>query len=163
MTGATVPKIYVRSSGDAPQVALGARFISGTIAAACLAVLIVAAVLVPSPSGVGTHVALGMAACPFLTNTGVPCPGCGLTTSFSWFARGDIEASLYVQPMGTMLAALVAAAFWGASYIAVTGRPAYRLVERIPPRYYLIYLPSFAIVAWAWKIWIHVHRLDGWH
>jgi hypothetical protein len=86
-----------------------------------------------------------------------------MTTSFSWFARGNIEASLYIQPMGTVLAILVAATFWCASYVALTARPVYRLALRIPPRYYLWYLPSFAILAWAWKIWIRVHRFDGWH
>jgi hypothetical protein len=139
------------------------RLLSAAIAAACLAVLIIAAVLVPSPTGVGTHTAMGLQPCQFLARTGLPCPGCGMTTSFSWFARGNIEASLYVQPMGMVLAILCAATFWAAAYVAVSAKPVHRLAERIPPRYYLWYLPSLAIMAWAWKIWLRVHHADGWH
>jgi hypothetical protein len=86
-----------------------------------------------------------------------------MTTSFSWFARGNIVASLYVQPMGTVLAVLVAATFWGAAYIAISGKPAHGLVQRIPARYYLWYLPAFALAAWGWKMWIHLHGIDGWN
>jgi len=157
------PPIYLRLNANYPRVAVTGRLVSAGIAAACLVLLLVAASLVPSSSGVGTHMALGLQQCQFLARTGLPCPGCGMTTSFSWFVRGNIEASLYVQPMGCVLALLVGATFWAAIYVAVSGRPAYRLAQRIPPRYYLWYLPSLAIVAWAWKIWIRVHRVDGWH
>ena len=157
------PAIYVRLNQEPDRLAMGGRLLSAAIAAACLAVLITAAVLAPSPSGVGTHTALGLQPCQFLARTGLPCPGCGMTTSFSWFARGNIEASLYVQPMGMVLAILCAATFWAAAYVAVSARPVHRLAQRIPPRYYLWYLPSLAIVAWAWKIWIRVHHVDGWH
>jgi hypothetical protein len=163
MSALAVPEIYVRLSGEGDRLAFGGRLMATGIGLACLVLLIVAAVLVPSPSGVGTHTALGLQQCQFLVRTGLPCPGCGMTTSFSWFARGNIEASLYVQPMGTILALLAAATFWGASYVAATGRPVYRLAQRIPARYYLWYLPAMAVVAWAWKIWIRVHHMDGWH
>jgi hypothetical protein len=163
MIDVCTPEIYVRLSRDGDRVSIGGRVLATAIAAGCLGVLITAAVLVPSPTGVGTHTAMGLRPCQFLATTGLPCPGCGMTTSFSWFARGNIEASLYVQPMGTMLALLVAATFWGALYVSLTARPAYRLAQRIPSRYYLMYLPSLAIMAWAWKIWIRVHYFDGWH
>jgi hypothetical protein len=163
MSANGAPEIYVRLGGDADRVSSGGRLLATAVAAGCLGVLIVAAALVPSPTGVGTHTALGLRQCGFLATTGLPCPGCGMTTSFSWFARGNIEASLYVQPMGTVLALLSAGIFWAALYVAVTARPVYRLAERIPSRYYLMYLPSLAILAWAWKIWIRVHYVDGWH
>ena len=163
MTTEIAPKIYVRLNSSPTRVSGGGRLLAAGIALACLSVLVIGMVLVPSPDGVGTHRAMGLQACQFLARTGVPCPGCGMTTSFAWFARGNIEASLYIQPMGTVLAILCAGAFWGAAYVAVTGKPLYRLAERIPQRYYLWYLPSFAIVAWAWKIWIRVHHYDGWH
>jgi hypothetical protein len=163
MTAINAPTIYVGQYQNPPRVSLTGRLLSAGVAATCLGVLVIAAELAPSPTGVGTHRAMGLGPCQFLAYTGLPCPGCGMTTAFSWFARCNIEASLYVQPMGTILAILCAATFWGASYVALTARPAYRLAQRIPPRYYLWYLPSLAIVAWAWKIWIRVHRLDGWH
>jgi hypothetical protein len=163
MSSLSAPQIYVRLSRPTDRLPMAARWLAAGIGAACLALMIVSASLKPNPAGVGTHTALGLSQCQFLARWGIPCPGCGMTTSFSWFARGNIEASLYIQPMGTVLALLAAATFWGALYVAISGKPAYRLALRIPSRYYLWYLPSFAIMAWAWKIWIHVHRFDGWH
>jgi hypothetical protein len=32
----------------------------------------------------------------------------------------------------------------------------------IPAKYYLWPLLVFGVVAWAWKIWIHVSGRDGW-
>jgi hypothetical protein len=85
-----------------------------------------------------------------------------MTTSFSHFVRGNLLAAFYVQPMGAVLAMLTAAAFWVSLYIAVTGRPALRLVRLIPVHYYLLPLALFAVAAWGWKIYIHLHGIDGW-
>lgn len=138
-----------------------ARLAAVGIAAGCAAVLIVAAWLVPNRQGFGTHTALGLAPCAFLARTGIPCPACGMTTSFTWFVRGRFLASLYVQPMGTLLALLTCTTVWVAGYVAVTGRPVYRLLWRVPNRYYLLPLFSWGLVGWAWKIFIHVHGIDG--
>jgi hypothetical protein len=37
--------------------------------------------------------------------TGVPCPSCGMTTSFALLVRGDVENSLRANAVGTLLAA----------------------------------------------------------
>jgi hypothetical protein len=78
--------------------------------------------LQPSPSGVGSHQGLGMQRCQLLDRSGVPCPSCGMTTSFSWFARGNVAASFYVQPMGMLMALSAACCVWGGLYVAI--RPA---------------------------------------
>jgi hypothetical protein len=85
-----------------------------------------------------------------------------MTTSFAHFVRGQILASLWVQPIATVLALMTTMAFWSGLYIATTGRPAHRLLNLIPARYYLWPLLIFGVVAWAWKIWIHVTGRDGW-
>jgi len=156
-----VPAIY------SPRIAVASvpawsRLLSTVIAAGCLAVLITATKLQPSPTGVGTHTELGMYPCALLAQTGIPCPTCGMTTSFAWFVRGNWLASFYIQPMGFVLAVLTVAGFWTAAYVAVSGRGVYRLLQFIPPRYYAVPLVSWAILAWAWKIYIHLHGLDGW-
>jgi hypothetical protein len=85
-----------------------------------------------------------------------------MTTSFSWFVRGNIVASLYVQPMGTVLAVLCCCAVWAGIYIGVTGRPVYRLLQLAPGQYLLVPLAVMAAVAWGWKIFIHLSGHDGW-
>jgi hypothetical protein len=125
-------------------------------------VLIVAATLEPDPSGIGSHRKLGLEPCQFERNTGLPCIACGMTTSFAHFVRGQVLASVYVQPMGMALAVLAAVAFWTALYIAVTGRPVHRVLRYLPLKAYLIPFFTLAILAWMWKIWIHLTGRDGW-
>ncbi|MGE5612468.1 MAG: DUF2752 domain-containing protein [Bacillota bacterium] len=138
------------------------RLAALAVALGCLAVLATALILPPSPGGVGTHRGLGLDACSLLVRTGVPCPTCGMTTSFSYFVRGQVLASLYVQPMATVLAFLAALTFWAGLYVAMTGRPGHRLLRSVLPRYYLIPLFTLAVLAWVWKIGIHLTGHDGW-
>jgi hypothetical protein len=64
--------------------------------------------------------------------------------------------------MGTVLALLAAAAAWAGFYIALTGRPAHRLLRLLPARYTLFPLLLFVVLAWGWKILIHLNGADGW-
>lgn len=54
----------------------------------------------------GTHKQLGLADCGFLVVTGLPCPSCGMTTSFALLVRGDLINSLRANTAGTLLAIL---------------------------------------------------------
>jgi hypothetical protein len=145
-----------------PAVTGWGRVLAGAIALGCLSLLLVAARLMPSPDGLGTHREMGLQECGFLERTGLPCPSCGMTTSFSWFVRGNLLASLYVQPMGMLLAAICGMCVWGGAYIAVTGRPIHRMVSMLPPKYHVIPLLALAVAAWGWKIFIHLYGIDGW-
>ena len=160
---ADVPIIYC-SPPAAPDENWPQRLLWLATAMACLTVLIVAASVRPDPRGYGTHQSSGLFRdeCQFLRNTGLPCPSCGMTTSFAWFVRGNLFASIYVQPMGFVLAAGTAVTFWLSLYIAITAKPAHRLLRPIPAGYYLIPLFAIAILAWGWKVLIHLNSLDGW-
>jgi hypothetical protein len=131
----------------------GARILAAFVVVGCAAILGIALRLEPSPTGLGTHSQLGLQGCQFLHQTGLACPSCGMTTSFAYFVRGNIAASTYVQPMGAVLALGTAGAFWVGLYIAATGRPALRLLQIIPARYYVMPLMVLALAAWGWKIW----------
>jgi hypothetical protein len=72
------------------------------------AILIVARSLRPSSRGVGTHEQLGLPPCIFLHYTGIPCPGCGLTTSFAHAARLHFYDAFITQPFGLILFCLTA-------------------------------------------------------
>jgi len=153
--------IYTRI-GKPDRTSIGGRVLAAAIAVSCLAVLITAARLQPSRSGLATHTAMGFDECQFLKRSNLPCPSCGMTTSFAWYARGNALASLYVQPMGFALALLATVCVWAGAYIAFTGKPAHRLMRLIPSRYYLLPIMLFAALAWGWKMFIHVRGLDGW-
>jgi hypothetical protein len=158
----TVPRFYFRNKVP-PRVAIGTRLVALAVAGIALSVLITAVRLTPSPTGMETHLALGLSECGFLKNTGLPCPSCGMTTSFAYFVRGNIAASTYVQPMGMILAIVSGMLVWGGGYIAISGRPAYRMLGVLPGGKVLIGVLVLGLAAWAWKIFIFVHGIDGWH
>jgi len=62
--------------------------------------LTTARILSPSPNGFGTHEQLGLPPCLFFKLTGIPCPNCGLTTSFAHSARLHFYQAFITQPFG---------------------------------------------------------------
>lgn len=62
--------------------------------------LAIARALRPSANGYGTHQQLGLPPCAFFKLTGIPCPSCGLTTSFAHAARLHIYQAFVTQPFG---------------------------------------------------------------
>ncbi|MHB1426663.1 MAG: DUF2752 domain-containing protein [Gemmataceae bacterium] len=80
------------------------------LALALSAVFIVAVWLNPynadgSPRSMATHQQLGLPPCTFYFTTGLPCPSCGMTTSFALLMHGDLSNSLRANAVGTVLAA----------------------------------------------------------
>lgn len=128
------------------------RLIWLAAALACLSVLIVAANLSPSPTGMGTHLQLGLPPCSLLERSGVPCPSCGMTTAFSLAVRLQLAQSFRTQPAGAILAVSAALFFWIAFYTALTGIPVYKLVK-LPPAWLTATLAlSILLLAWAYKV-----------
>lgn len=144
------------------QATAAERLVAALVAVACGAALGVAATLTPSPTGVGTHTQLGLPPDPILEATGVPMPGCGMTTSFAWFVRGNLLASMYVEPMGTLLAAATTAAVPLGLIIAITGRPVHRKLAPLLRIRTLVVAGVLAALSWGWKVFIHLRGIDGW-
>ena len=75
--------------------------------------------LTPDPDGFGTHQQLGLPPCSFQTMLGIPCPSCGMTTSFSHFVRGQWLSAAGANIGGLLLAVVCAAmlpwSFWSAA------------------------------------------------
>jgi hypothetical protein len=67
-----------------------------------------------------THLQLGLPPCAFRFITGVPCPSCGMTTSFALLIRGDVRNSLQANAVGTLLA-LFCFVVIGWSIVSVVG------------------------------------------
>jgi len=145
------PVIFAPLSGPM-RLSISGRLWAALTAAGCLAVLAAAAYLEPDPAGVGTTARLGLAPCGFLKSTGLPCAACGMTTSFNHAVRFEWLKSVWAQPMGFLLAMATCATFWSALYIALTGRPAHRLLRRLPGVKLLIAAVAFGIAAWGFKI-----------
>jgi hypothetical protein len=75
-----------------------------------------------SPRRMETHRQLGLPPCTFYLMTDLPCPSCGMTTSFSLLAHGDVGNSLRANFVGTLLALFGLVVIpWGLA-CAVTGR-----------------------------------------
>ncbi len=53
-----------------------------------------------------THRQMGLPPCTFKYVTGLPCPSCGMTSSFALLIRGDVWNSLQANAAGTALAVL---------------------------------------------------------
>jgi hypothetical protein len=76
----------------------------GLIAGFCLA-----ASLQPDPRGYGTHRQLGLPPCTVRLLFGIPCPSCGMTTSFAYLMRGQLGDAVRANPAGPFLALMCAA------------------------------------------------------
>ncbi len=96
------------------------RHAIGRLAASALACV----ALVAMPSAV-TWIIGGLdAACLFRSLAGLPCPGCGITTSLLALGRGDVVAAWSANPAGFAVAALLIGQACVAG--AVLGRTALR-------------------------------------
>lgn len=137
---------------------MGSRIAGGLTAAACLAVLCVAAWLTPAAEGHGTHTQLvlrsgvGLQRCTWVALTGRPCPTCGMTTAFAHAAEGDFFASFAAQPMGAVLALATSLAFWAGLHTGVYGSSAGAMLCAGMGRRTLWGSLGLLALAWAYKI-----------
>lgn len=117
--------------------------------------VVTAVILEPHPSGVGTHVQLGLGACVFLEYSGLPCPACGWTTSFALVAQGQVIAAWFTQPFGVILAVATGIGLIVSGMEAVSPRDRWALFRacfkaRETQFVSLLFAAMFA--AWAFKI-----------
>lgn len=132
------------------------RWMSVAVAVGSGAVLGLAALLEPSPAGHGTHTQLGLGSCSFLSATGVPCPMCGATTSFSLMAHLRPLDAVVNQPFATLLFLLTASVFAVALVEIVDPRDRWqRLYRWVGPREGFLALAFlvFMGLGWAYKAW----------
>ena len=73
-----------------------------------IAGFVLARSLEPDPRGFGTHRQVGLPECTFRLLFSKPCPGCGMTTSFSHFVRGEFTAAARANETALLLAILSA-------------------------------------------------------
>ena len=134
---------------------LGRRLMGAGGAAGAVTVLLVAAFLTPSSAGVGTHEQLMLPPCQWISVMYLPCPTCGMTTSFAHAADGRFVSSFLTQPMGCLLALVTAMGVFIGTYVAATGSPLVGMLGRyFGPRLGWIAAGLF-VAAWIYKILSH--------
>jgi hypothetical protein len=117
--------------------------------AAGSAVLVTALALSPDPAGHGTHTQLGLPPCGFLLVTGLPCPGCGLTTSFAHMIRLQVAGAFGANPFGVLLFCVTVAGV-GISAVGMTrSLPVVRTLDRLHFEKVMIVLGVAALLAWV--------------
>ena len=114
--------------------------------------MLMSAWLVPSDAGYGTHRQLGLPPCATVTLTGLPCPSCGMTTSFAHTARGEFRAAFGAQPAGLLLAICTALAGTFGLFSAITGKVCKLNWYRLPPARLIAELAILLVAAWLYKV-----------
>lgn len=82
----------------------------------------------PDPRGFGTHQQLGLPPCNFQEVSGIPCPGCGLTTSFTNMAHGRVLDAFGAHLMGPLLFLITLAVALGAPWALRRALPVDRVL-----------------------------------
>jgi len=107
----------------------------------------------PDERGFGTHEQLGIQPCITLELWGVPCPGCGVTTSVTLAAQGKLLDSFLAQPLGFLLAiGGLLFTFWSL-WLTLRGRDLYVTIMELPFAKLWRPLVLVVLVSWIYK-WI---------
>ena len=114
--------------------------------------LVTAFFLEPSPRGFGTHQQLGLPPCSFIDWWGVPCPSCGMTTSWAYMTKAQVFSSFQANPGGAILALICAAM---GPWLVMTGIKGDWFIG-VPPNSVIITIGSILIVViltnWIWQV-----------
>jgi len=136
------------------------RLYGGLIAAAAAVVLGIAAWLTPAADGHGTHEQMGLQPCGWMTVADMPCPTCGMTTSFAHAAEGHLLTAFHVQPFGAILALATTCAMLIAAYVALTGSRLGQAFGGLWRRSVIIVVVAGFLLAWGYKIVDHRRNDD---
>jgi hypothetical protein len=107
------------------------RSLAATLSFLGISVFIIAAVLDPyESSGLarthGTHTQLGLPPCTMKLMTGLSCPGCGMTTSFSLLMHNDLYQALQTNWAAVFIALLTLSM---TALLSITAATGYRLAR----------------------------------
>lgn len=109
------------------------------------------------PLRMETHVQIGLPPCAFKQLFGIPCPSCGMTTSFALLMHGDPGNSIRANAAGTFLAGVLLLAIPWSLVSAWRGRLiGLGSLERAATILVTIFI-VLTVVRWlivvAWKLW----------
>lgn len=116
------------------------------------AVLLTAARLTPSPLGHGTHTQLGIPPCGFFVVTGLPCPGCGMTTAFAHAIRGQLVDAVRANPFGFVVFAMTCAWMPVATLGFARGLSVLDVLDRLRIDKWGLYVVALSMVTWGVRV-----------
>lgn len=118
-----------------------------------LAVVAVGLATEPNRAGMGSHRGLGLPACGFLSRTGYPCPGCGVTTSLAWAVRGRLAEALDSQLFGLVLLVGAVGSILAGAWELAWARP---VLDGVVRRGWWLILAAVAMLlaGWGVKLWL---------
>jgi hypothetical protein len=139
----------IAQDGTSERLGVTTRVLLAAFALGLMLVLVVARRLEPDPRGFGTHTQLGLLPCAFRATTGHPCPTCGMTTSFAWFARLELLRSWRANPAGSLLAPACFAMIPWLLFVSAQGCPRpFRTLEQ-PLVGMAVAVVALTIVSWT--------------
>lgn len=110
----------------------------------------------PDPRGFGTHRQVGLPECTFRLMFSRPCPGCGMTTCFSHFVRGEFAAAAQANTTGLLLAIVCALMIPWSLVSAARGR-LWFVDDPIPVcAGLMVALGVTALALWSWRLWFAI-------
>jgi hypothetical protein len=119
-----------------------------------LALLAVAAWLPPDPRGLGTHQGLGLPPCSFRQMTGLRCPSCGMTTSWSHLMRGQLLSSVKANASGMLLGVLAILLTPWVLGSAIRGRWLIRPLDEQVTLVVVIGILVITVGEWCLRLWL---------
>jgi hypothetical protein len=128
------------------------RLAWAALAGTAAGVLVVARRLTPDPSGVGTHVQLGLPPCGFLRLTSLPCPTCGLTTSFAHMARLQFTPAFDAHWLGPPLFALTVVTIAICAWSCVRATPLSDAAKRLRVARAVAIIVGGAMIVWLLRL-----------
>ena len=134
------------------------KVIQFVILSGCVGAIIIGRMLMPSPSGIGTHTLLGFPPCGFYKITGIPCPTCGVTTSFVLAAHLKFKESILTQPVGFFVFILVFLCAVAAAIFFLAGKSLFNLNLKVSGYKIAIAIIIFVLISWIYKIFICLKR-----
>ncbi len=120
--------------------------------AAPATVFLISLTLTADPAGHGTHTQLGLPPCGFLVVTGLPCPGCGLTTCFTHMIHGDVVGAARANPFGVMLWLVSAATMVLGAVGLLRGLPVIDTLDRLHADKWAILLSVSSLTVWGIRV-----------
>ena len=116
-----------------------------------LTMLLTARSLEPSPRGLGTHQQLGLPPCTSVVLFQAPCPVCGMTTAWAWFARGRLLEACQANLGGALLAIIALAYLPTSCYFFFRGVRSRNEWFSLSLAVALLSALAAAVLQWYWR------------